>query len=137
MPSSSRWSSGSRAPVIPGAAKPPTVLIDALERNDFTPFGLACNLRVYAEAKRHAQRQLERLVEQKALGGLEPARDSHARVASGFARASERIPFRGPVSKGDAVALPEVISLLSRSAQHEADARRTIEQALASAATSH
>jgi hypothetical protein len=113
------------------------VLIDALERQDFIPFGLAYNLWVYTEAKRHAQRYLERLVEQKALGGLEPAREAYALIASAFARASERIPFRGPASKVETAVLPEVISLLSRSAEHEARARKTIEQALASASTSN
>lgn len=113
------------------------VLIDALRREDFIPFGLAYNLWVYAEAKRHAQRYLERLVEQKTLSGLEPARDSYAQVVQSFARASERIPFRGPVSKVDTAVLPETISLLSRCAEHEAHARRSIEQALASGAASN
>jgi len=108
------------------------VLIDALRREDFIPFGVAYNLWVYADAKRQASTYLERLVEQETFGGLEPARDRYGDVARGFARASDLVPFRGPASKVETAALPELIALLSRCAEHEADARRRIEQVLAS-----
>jgi hypothetical protein len=105
--------------------------LDALRREDFIPFGVAYNTIVYADAKRHAHRYLERLVEQKAFDGLEPARDAYATVASKLARVAELIPFRGPASRVDKAALPEVISLLAESAEQEARARSAIEQVLA------
>jgi len=107
------------------------VWLDALRREDFIPFGVAYNTIVYADAKRHAQKYLERLVEQKAFVGLEPARDAYATVASRLARVAELIPFRGPASKVEKTALPEAISLLAQSAEQEARARAAIEQALA------
>src|SRR5262249_50280433 len=49
-----------------------SVWLDALRREDFVPFGVAYNTTVYADAKRHAQKYLERLVDEKAFAGLEP-----------------------------------------------------------------
>ena len=109
-----------------------SVWLDALRREDFIPFGVAYNTVVYADAKRHAQRYLERLVEQKAFDGLEPARDAYATVAGKLARVAELIPFRGPASQVEKAALPEAISLIAQSAEHEARARAAIERALAS-----
>ena len=107
------------------------VLLEALRREDFVPFGLAYTMAVYSDAKRHAHDYLERLVRSQALPDLEPARDAYAQAADALPRVSELLPFHGPASKVDSRVLPEVISLVARGAEQEDTARRAIAQALA------
>ena len=107
-----------------------TVLLDALERRDFVPFGLAYNMTVYADAKRHAFAYLQRLAQSNALPGLEPARDHYARVAKRFTLMTRLIPFAGPGSKVEPSALAEVVPLVRECARLEDEARGVIQRAL-------
>lgn len=106
------------------------VLLRSLERKDFVPFGLAYNAVVYADAKRHTHAYLSKLCEERALPGLERARDSYAKVAENFGKLSKLVPFRGPASVIDDAVVPELLAIVRATAPIEDEARTQIGKAL-------
>jgi hypothetical protein len=106
------------------------VLMRSLERKDFVPFGLAYNATLYADAKRHTHAYLSELCEQRALPGLERARDSYAKVAENFSKLSKLVPFRGPASTVDDAVVPELLSIARATVPLEDEARTQIGKAL-------
>ena len=107
------------------------VMIDALERDDFIPFGVAYNLVVYGDAKQKAALYLEHLAELEIVRNLSPAHEGYSALAKRWKDASNLAPFMGPASRVDPARVPELVRVLKECHQLECDARRAIESALA------
>lgn len=92
-----QWERGSNIPMYASGRGGYLNLINALEKKDFNPFGLAYLLAVYADSKRNIDTYLKHVISKsKFLTGLEEASDIYTVVKDKYNELTELVPFRGP-----------------------------------------
>ncbi|MGD9161046.1 MAG: hypothetical protein PVG39_21690 [Desulfobacteraceae bacterium] len=92
-----QWERGSNIPMYASGRGGYLNLINALEKKDFNPFGLAYLLAVYADSKRNIENYIKYIIsESKYLKGLDEASDIYGDIKDKYNELTELVPFRGP-----------------------------------------
>ena len=96
-----QWERGSNIPMYASGREGYHNLINALEKKDFNPFGLAYIFAVYSDSKRIIDTYLKNIISKsKILNGLDEASDIYNNLKDKYNEITELVPFRGP-GQGD------------------------------------